>query len=284
MIDQVDMSGKVCMVTGATHGIGEATVRALAGMGAEVIATARDAKRGKAVVEAIRAKTGNPNVRLMLADFASLAAVRALAEEFRQNYSRLDVLVNNAGGIHIRRTLTVDGYEMTFAVNHLAPFLLTNLLLDLMKASAPSRIVNVSSDASLQGTIHFEDLHGEQRGVADAYQQSKLANVLFTVALAKRLEGTGVTANALHPGWVGTNIGANNGFPFTLVRPIILMLGMTAEKGAETQVYLATSPEVAGVSGGFFFRKKPWKPNPLVNDDATVERLWRVSEQLTGLA
>jgi NAD(P)-dependent dehydrogenase (short-subunit alcohol dehydrogenase family) len=281
-----EMHGKICMVTGATSGIGQVTAQALAGMGATTIIVARNQSRGEATVREIKAKTGNPFVELMLADLSSQAAIRQLAQNFKQEYSRLDVLVNNAGAINLERTVTVDGLENTFATNHLGYFLLTNLLLDCLKASAPSRIINVSSSASLRGKINFDDLQGTKRcsGRA-AYSQSKLGNVLFTIALAKKLQGTGVTVNAVHPGPAITRFGMNNNAFWRVVfGSVYRVIGISAEEGAQTQIYLATSPEVSNVTGKYFYKKKAIEPNPLARDDAIAERLWTVSEQLVGLA
>jgi NAD(P)-dependent dehydrogenase (short-subunit alcohol dehydrogenase family) len=281
-----EMHGKVCIVTGATSGIGKVTAQALAQRGATVIVVGRNQGRGEAKVNEIRANVGNPSVVLMLADLSSQASVRQLAQDFKQQYARLDVLVNNAGAFNMQRTLTVDGLETTFAANHLGPFLLTNLLLDRLKPSAPSRIINVSSVASQRGKIDFDDLQGEKSYSGPrAYSQSKLANILFTVALAKRLQGTGVTVNALHPGPAVTGFGTNNPFLWRIVfRTVYLFIGISAEKGAETQIYLATAPEVANITGQYFDKKKPVEPNPIAKDRAIAERLWVVSEQLVGLA
>jgi NAD(P)-dependent dehydrogenase (short-subunit alcohol dehydrogenase family) len=281
-----EMSGKICIVTGATSGIGKVTAQALAQKGATVIVVARNQRRGEITVDEIRANTGNAAVILMLADLSSQASIRQLAQAFTQQYARLDVLINNAGAFNMQRTLTVDGLEMTFATNHLGSFLLTNLLLDRLKASAPSRIINVSSAASQTGKIDFDDLQGEKSySGSRAYAQSKLANVLFTVALAKRLQGAGVTVNALHPGMVATNFGQNNALIWRIVfRMVYLLTGISPEKGAETQLYLATSPEVANITGDYFDKKKPVEPNPIAKDPAIAERLWKVSEQLVGLA
>jgi NAD(P)-dependent dehydrogenase (short-subunit alcohol dehydrogenase family) len=281
-----EMHGKVCIVTGATSGIGKVTAQALAQRGATVIVVARNQPRGEAAVNQIRDNGGNPSVMLMLADLSSQASVRQLAQHFKQQYARLDVLVNNAGAFNMQRTLTVDRLETTFATNHLGAFLLTNLLLDRLKASAPSRIINVSSVASQSGKINFDDLQGEKSYSGPrAYSQSKLANILFTVALAKRLQGTGVTVNALHPGSVATNLGQNNTLIWRIVfRVVYLVTGMSPEKGAETQIYLATAPEVANLTGHYFDEKKPVEPNPIAKDHAIAERLWTVSQQLVGLA
>jgi len=273
------------MVTGATLGLGRVTAEALAAQGATVIAVARNPAKGEATIHEIKAATGNPAVTLMLCDLSSQASIRQLAKDFRGKYKQLHVLVNNAGAMNMRRTVTVDGYETTFAVNHLAYFLLTNLLLDAIKASAPSRIINVSSEAQGNGKINFEDLQGEKgySGMG-AYMQSKLANVMFTFALARRLQGTGVTVNAVHPGPVATGFARNNGPIISAIMRVVGLFMLSPEQGADTQIYLATSPDVANVSGKYFEKKKPIKPNRAAEDDAIVERLWKVSEQLTGLA
>lgn len=281
-----EMNGKICMVTGATSGLGKVTAQVLAEKGAQVIIVARNQERGQATLDEIKAHTGNSSVVLMLADFSSQASIRQLAQNFKKQYSRLDVLVNNAGAMNMQRIVTVDGFENTFATNHLGYFLLTNLLLDILKTSAPSRIINVSSNASERGKIHFEDLQGEKRyNGATAYSQSKLANILFTVALAKRLQGTRVTVNAVHPGPAVTGFGMNNNPLWRILfRLVYLVIGISPERGAETQIYLATSPEVANITGKYFEKKKPVEPNPAARDDATVERLWSVSEKLVGMS
>jgi NAD(P)-dependent dehydrogenase (short-subunit alcohol dehydrogenase family) len=279
------MSGKICMVTGATLGLGRVTAEALAAQGATVIVVARNQARGEATIKEIKTATGNPAVVLMLCDLSSQASIRKLAQDFKRQYPQLHVLVNNAGAMNLQRTATVDGYETTFAVNHLAYFLLTALLLDVLKASAPSRIINLSSGAQSNGKINFDDLQGEKSyGGMSAYSQSKLANVMFTVALAKRLQGTGVTVNAVHPGAVATGFLKNNGPIMAVIMRIAGLFMLSPEQGAETQIYLATSPEVANISGKYFEKKKPIRPNPDAEEDALVERLWTVSERLTGLA
>jgi NAD(P)-dependent dehydrogenase (short-subunit alcohol dehydrogenase family) len=277
-----DMKGKVCLITGATQGIGLAAAIDIAKHGPTMVLVARDPKRGEAAVAEVKEKSGNPGVELMLADLASLASIRRLADTFKAKYDRLHVLINNAGAIAMQRSLTEDGYETTFAVNHLAYFLLTNLLLDVMKASAPARIINVSSEAQRQGTINFDDLHGERRySGMRAYGQSKLANVLFTYELARRLQGTGVTANCLHPGVVATGFGRNNSGIFKLLVQIASPFLLTPEKGARTTVYLATSPEVEGVTGKYFDKSREKKSIPESYDLAIAKRLWEVSEELT---
>ncbi|MFP2934327.1 SDR family NAD(P)-dependent oxidoreductase, partial [Pyxidicoccus sp. 3LG] len=218
------------------------------------------------------------------ADLASLQSVRDLAAAFRSRYSRLDVLLNNAGLIMDRREVTADGLEATMATNHFAPFLLTNLLLDLLKASAPSRIINVSSDAHQAGKLDFDDLQSERGYIAfRVYGTSKLANILFTRALAKRLEGTGVTANSLHPGVVRTGFGLNTQGFFRLIVKLGAPFMISAEKGARTSIYLASSPEVESVSGQYFYKSRPRKPSSAARNDALAERLWQVSAQLTGV-
>src|ERR671920_1335888 len=250
------MGEKVCLITGATSGIGKATALGLANMGASVVMVGRDRGRGEAALAEIKEGSGNASVDLMLADLSSQEQVRRLADEFKETYTRLDVLINNAGGFHSKRITTADGLETTFAVNHLAYFLLTNLLLDVLEASAPSRIVNVSSGDHSNGTIDFDDLQGEKgyRG-AKAYSQSKLAAVLFTYELARRLEGTGVSANCLHPGVVGTNLGSGVSGVFGFMVRAMTPLMKSPEKGAETSIYLVSSPKVEGLSGRYFVKK-----------------------------
>ena len=230
-----NMNGKICLVTGGTNGIGKSTAQELARMGAMVIIVGRDAQKTSRVVKEIRAATGNPGVGSMLAELTSEQEVRRLADEFKRKYSRLHVLINNAGGFFMRRQLRGNGIEMTFALNHLAGFLLTNLLLDTIKASAPARIINVSSNAHTSGKIEFDNLQGEREYGPRAYDNSKLANILFTMELARRLEGTGVTVNALHPGFVATGFAKNNGKVIAaLVSLITPLVARSPAKGAET--------------------------------------------------
>lgn len=276
------MTPPVILVTGASDGIGRATVEALARMGAHVLMVCRNREKGEAVQAVLRAATGNPHLDLLLCDLASQASIRTLAATVLKRYDRLDVLVNNAGLYTHRYHLTEDGIETTFAVNHLAYFLLTNLLLDRLKASAPARIVNVASDAHERGRIDFDDLNGTRHFNGwRAYAQSKLANLLFTFELARRLDGTGVTANVLHPGWVATHIA--RGTPLYWLNRLIRPLLIRSERGAETSVFLATAPEVAGITGQYFFRKKPLCPAPAALDEAAAVRLWQASAALTGL-
>ena len=279
------MDGKVVLITGGTSGIGKATAKALAAMGAEVVVHGRNRKRGEQAAEEIRRESASDKVSLLLADLAVQDEVRRLAKEFEASHDRLDVLVNNAGLIADRRTETPDGIELTLAVNHLASFLLTNLLLDLLKKSAPSRIINVSSEAQRQAKrIDFDNLQGERRyGAFRIYGQSKLANVLFTYELAEWLHDTGVTAFAMHPGGVNTNFGKGNRSLMSLLFRVFKPFMRSSEQGADTVVYLATSPEVEGMSGEYFSDREVTKPAEGAYDEAARKRLWEVSEELTGL-
>ncbi len=276
------MKGMICLVTGATSGIGEATARGLAQLGAHVLVHGRSREKCARVVREITTGTGNDKVEPVYADFASLAEVRTLAEDVNVRVPRLDVLINNAGGAARERMLTSDGLERTFAVNHLAPFLLTNLLLDKLKASAPARVVNVSSMMHRMAHIDFDDLQAEGRyGWMRIYGRSKLANLLFTRSLAGRLAGTGVVANALHPGGVRT--GSQDSAKMGFFMRLMLRFMLSPEEGARTSLYLATSSEVAEVSGLYFVKCKIAKTSRDAQDDAMAERLWQVSAQLTGL-
>jgi NAD(P)-dependent dehydrogenase (short-subunit alcohol dehydrogenase family) len=243
----------------------------------------RDRGRGEAARAEIKQKSPNASVDLMLADLSSQEDIRRLADEFKEAHPRLDVLINNAGVIRSKRVRTADGLETTFAVNHLASFLLTNLLLDLLKASAPSRIINVASGEHRNGTIDFNDLQGQKEyKTAKAYGQSKLANVLFTYELARRLEGTGVSANCLHPGaGVRTNLGSGVSGVFGFTMRALTPLMKSPEKGAETSVYLASSPEVEGVSGAYFVKKAEARSSDTSYDERLARRLWGVSADLT---
>lgn len=281
------MSGKTVLITGASGGIGLEAARALAAMDARVIMVARDAARGEAAVNDVRGSSGSERVDLMLADMASLKQIRGLTEQVRSRYERLDVLINNAGAYHASRLLTEDGYEMTFAVNHLAYFLLTELLLDLLRTSAPARIINVSSGAHFRASMNFDDVMGEKtyRGFA-AYGQSKLANVMHAYELARRLEGTGVTANALHPGVVATGFGKNNpgmlGRFFALGQIVGKPFYISAARGAETTVHLSASPEIEGVTGKYFQKKRAAASNAASHDVEAQDMLRTLSARLTG--
>ncbi|MFC1483829.1 SDR family oxidoreductase [Candidatus Neomarinimicrobiota bacterium] len=280
------MHGKVCLITGANRGIGKATTLALVRMGATVVMVARDPALGAAARDEIIQAAGNPSVDLLVADLASLDAVRQLAADFRDRHSQLHVLINNAALVKHDHTLTEDGYETTFAVNHLAPFLLTGLLLDTIQASTPARIINVSSMVHIWGRINFEDLQGERDyNMHTAYNQSKLANVLIANELARRLAGTGVTANSVHPGMVRSDLVREyTGFIGFMARKGWRPFMKTREKGAATSVYLASSPEVEGVTGKYFANSRVKKSSRSSHDEALARRLWEVSEQLTGLA
>ena len=278
------MSGKVCLVTGATAGIGEVTARELAKQGATVVVVSRSLERCENTTRRIRELTGNPKVDFLAADLSSQAQIRHLAEDFRQCYQRLDVLVNNAGAFYMRRKESSDGIEMTFALDHLNYYLLTLLLLDLLEDSAPARIVNVSSNAHQGGQIRFDDLNGKQKFSGwGAYSQAKLANVLFTYELDRRVKGKGITVNALHPGFVATQFAKNNGAIYRASMSVVHQFARTQEQGALTSIYLASSPEVEGVSGKYFVDQKPARSSPASYDLATAEKLWRVSAEMVGL-
>ena len=279
------MAGKVVLVTGATCGIGKATAIGLATMGARVGITGRDLIRAEQAAADIRTASGNPAVDVFAADMSSQAEVRRLAGAVLDAYPRLDVLVNNVGGFWAHRHPTADGLEHTFALNHLAPFLLTNLLLDRLKASAPARVVTVSSGAQAAGRIDFDDLQGARSYSGQrAYSQSKLANILFTNELARRLQGTGVTANSVHPGVVRTNFGSEDqaGF-FRIISPLVRPFLKTPTQGARTPIYLASSPDVEAITGQFFANRKPKIANKAAGDLVVTARLWRVSSDLVGL-
>lgn len=275
------MRSRVCLVTGAAGGIGKETARTLAKMGATVLLVSRDRARGEQAAWEIAADSGNAEVVALHADLSAQEQVCKLAEEVKQRCPKLHVLVNNAGCARWQRGTTVDGIERTFATNHLAAFLLTNLLLDLLKASAPARIINVSSMGHRRGHVAFDDLQGESRySGRRAYRQSKLANVLFTYELARRLAGTTVTANCLHPGVVATGLARSAlGRLMKLAAPFML----TPAEGARTSVYLASSPDVEGVTGKYFIACRAVNSSRESYDEATARRLWEVSARLTGL-
>jgi NAD(P)-dependent dehydrogenase (short-subunit alcohol dehydrogenase family) len=278
------MKGKVCMVTGATAGIGKVTALELAKLGATVVVVGRDAAKGEATVAEIKSASGNGDLHFLRCDFASQASVRALAAAYKAKFDRLHVLVNNAGAILGEHRTTEDGLEATFATNHIGYFLLTDLLLDVLKASAPARIVNVASEAHRSSKLDFDDLQFQRRGYAPmaAYGASKLANIAWSAELARRLEGTGVTSNSLHPGVIASNFGQTGPgwmrFGLKLVTPFLT----TPEKGAATTLYLATSPEAEGVTGKYFKNKKPATPTAQARDPETGRRLWTVSEALVA--
>lgn len=269
------MIGKICLITGATDGVGKVTAITLAQAGATVIGVGRNPQKIKATLAEAGSTTGS--LEFMTADLSSQAEVRNLADEFKRKYDRLHVLVNNAGALFTSYRETVDGIEMTFALNHLSYFLLTNLLLDTIRASAPARIINVASNAHEGNTIDFEDLQ-LKRGYREwtAYGASKLANILFTYELARRLQGTGVTVNAVHPGFVNTN--------FQRAAGLNMRGPLTPEEGADTQIWLAQSPEVEGVTGKYFVRRRDTRSSDFSYDQAVARRLWEISAEMTGLA
>jgi NAD(P)-dependent dehydrogenase (short-subunit alcohol dehydrogenase family) len=279
------MTGKTVLITGGTGGIGKAAAIRLASMGARVGITGRDRARAELAAAEITAKSGNPAVDVFVADLSSQGEVRELAGEVLAAYPRLDVLLNNVGGFWAHRHMTADGLEHTFALNHLAPFLLTGLLLQRLRASAPARIVTVSSGAQSLGKIDFDDLMGERKFSGQrAYNQSKLANVMFTYELAKRLEGTGVTATVLHPGVTSTAFGAEDvARGFGPVIAVMRRFMQSPERGADTAVFLASSPEVEGVTGRYFADRRPQRSHASSYDEATTARLWQVSADLVGL-
>ena len=278
------MTGKTCLVTGANSGIGRAIARELAARGSRVLMVARSRERGEAARSRLSSLTKNRNIELLVCDLASQRQVRDLAATVVERYDRLDVLVNNAGVILNQRTLTEDGVETTFAVNHLAPFLLTNLVLKRMKESEPSRIVTVASGVHHGGAIDFDDPSAERGYSAwKAYSQSKLANILFTRELARRLRGTAVTATCLHPGMVRTGFCRQGPDSFFFRNWFGRLLLLSPKKGADTAIWLATSPELSGASGGYYKKRLLVHPSRTACDQETAHRLWRLSERLTGL-
>jgi retinol dehydrogenase-14 len=286
MVQQsLSMTGRTVLVTGGTAGIGKATAIGLAALGARLAIVGRDLRRAEAAADEIRSATGNPNVDAFGADMSSQAEVRRLAAEVLDAYPRLHVLVNNVGGFWSGRHVTADGLERTFAVNHLAAFLLTDLLMDRLLASAPARVVTVSSGAQSQGKIDFDDLQGERDYSGQtAYNQSKLASVMFTYELARHLDGMAVTANVLHPGVVNTAFGAEDpSLVFKVLVPLFRPFMKTPQQGAATSIYLASSPEVAGVTGRYFAKGRPQRSNKVSYDDGAATRLWQVSADLVGL-
>jgi len=281
-----DLVGKTCLITGATSGIGKEIASGLARMGATVVIVGRSREKTESTVSEIKSKTGRSNgVSSLAADLSSQSSIRQLAKDYVVAHSKLDVLVNNAGIFSSKRITTIDGIESTFAVNHLAPFLLTGLLIDIIKASAPARIITTSSVAHKGVHIDFDDIQFERKSYRGftAYSQSKLANILFTKELARRLERTGVTANCFHPGVVRTHlIEGSNPWQYKLVSSTAGLFFLTPEKGAETGVYLASSPEVEGVTGKYFAKRRQEEPSADANDMNGAARLWDLSEQLSG--
>ena len=278
------MKDKICIITGATSGIGLATVVSLAAKGATIGLICRNKLKGEKIVQFIKEKTGNNNIKLFIADLSSLSDIYNVAKEIKSVFSVIDVLVNNAGAVNKNRVITVDGYELTFALNHLAYFLLTNLLLDSLKASLKAKIVSVASQAALAGNIDFNDLHLEKNYSSwRSYSNSKLANIIFTYELAKRLDGTTVTANCIHPGGVRTNFGRElKGF-FGIIFNKLNGLMRTAEKGAETIIWLVSSPEADSFTGKYFKDKKEIKSKKISYNVEVQQKLWSESEKLVNL-
>jgi NAD(P)-dependent dehydrogenase (short-subunit alcohol dehydrogenase family) len=282
------LKGKVCLVTGASSGIGEATAMGLGALGASVVAVMRSqSPRAESATRRIEASSrdGGGSVSAMYADLSSQSSIRQLAQDFDKRFDRLDVLINNAGVNHSKRILTADGLESTFAVNVLAPFLLTNLLLEKMKASAPSRIVNVSSSAARGSSVEFDNLQGERKySMFGAYGQSKLALNLLTLEFARRLRGTRVTANFLHPGVVRTNLARDMNPAAQAIFSLVKLFFASPEKGARTSIYVASAPELEGVSGKFFSNEKEATAPKESYDEAAANRLWQICEQLTRIS
>ena len=281
------MDGRTVLITGGNTGLGLETAVALAREGADVVFTSRDAQKGEAARDEIRRRSGSDAVDVMELDLARLASVREFAPRFADRHDHLDVLVNNAGLMLGSRQETVDGYEMTFQVNHLGPFLLTNSLRDLLVAGDDARVVNLASAAhsSARKGLDFDDLQSTRRYRSFAvYSKSKLANILFTRELARRWDDTGVTANAVHPGFVASRFGRDGDYGrlSEIVFPLLRPFAHTPEDGARTQIYVASAPELAGISGGYWAKSAPATPSAAAQDDAAAARLWVVSEQLVG--
>ncbi|HLN44388.1 MAG TPA: SDR family oxidoreductase [Candidatus Sulfotelmatobacter sp.] len=286
------MKNKICVVTGSNSGIGKETTKSLAMMDATIVMVVRDQKRGEKAQKEIVEQTGNNNIRLMTCDLSSMASIRQFSGEFKKRYSRLDVLINNAGAVFTRRELTPEGFERTFAVNYLGPFLLTHELMDLLKSSAPSRIINVSSGLAKNGKVDIDDLQSEKpngekghsHSRSPAYDNAKLMVILFTYELASQLQNTGVTANVLMPGFAATNLGRNSGslassILFKMVRP----MQISAKRASETSVYLASSEEVKNISGRCFAKKKEVTTCPISYDETVQKQLWTKTEEILGL-
>jgi len=279
----IDMNGKVCLVTGATDGIGKVSAQVLAEMGAKVIIVGRNPEKSAAVLAELKSISRNENIDLLMADLAVMKEVRDLAEQVISRYDRLDVLLNNAGGYFTKHEITSDGLEMTFALNHMSYFLLTNKLMELLHSSTPSRIVNVSSGAHYGVDIEFDNLNGEQDYKAwKAYQKSKLANVLFTYELLKKVPAD-ITVNCLHPGFVATNFGNNNGgFVSPVLKIAKRISAIDPEEGAKTSIFLCSSPEVEEVSGKYFFKCQPKTSSRESRNMDTAKRLWQISSDIAS--
>jgi len=281
----MDMTGRTCIVTGATSGIGRATVGALNSAGARLVLVARNAEKAELTRKELLAERPDAEISVHLADLSRLDEIRRVVPALLEDCPRIDVLLNNAGIVMMKRTVTPDGFESMFGINHLAYYLMTRLLLDRIAESPGSRIVSVSSEAHRFAKWDFEDLQSEKSfSGMRVYGNSKLANIMFTRALAKRLEGTGVTANCLHPGAVDTNLGQDNGWLFKVIHPFTKLFLRSPEDGAKTSIHLCMSPEVADVSGTYFQNEKPRRPTDLALDDDAAERLWQMSAEMVDLA
>jgi NAD(P)-dependent dehydrogenase (short-subunit alcohol dehydrogenase family) len=278
------MKNKIVLITGANSGIGKATAIKLATMGANMVMLCRNKEKGETARQDIIQTSGNKNIALILIDLADLGSVRKAAEEINAKYDHIDVLINNAGGYFEKRKTSKDGYEYTFAMNHLGHFLLTNLLLDELKAAVNARIINLSSDIHKQGHINFDDLMTEKKYKGfNVYSHAKLANILFTNELARRLHDTYITVNTLHPGMVRTNFTADASMFIKFMMIIMGRFLKSPEKGAETSVYLASSEEVDEISGKYFVNRKEKKSSPESYSEEVAKKLWDVSCELTGL-
>lgn len=282
------MWGKTALITGATSGLGKATALALARMGAQVVIVGRNPAKTETTRKEIEAASSNRTIQMLVADLSSMQEVARLAEDIKNQLPRLDVLINNAGAMYSHRRETVDGYEATFALNHLSVFLLTNLLLEKLRAAPAARIVNITSSShTMVGKIRFDDLHlkhANYLGGFPSYGLSKLMNIMFTYELARRLEGSSATVNCVHPGTVNTGIYRQNRGWMRAIQDVVFRFGSTAEDGAKPIVYLASAPELERVSGRYFDHFKPARSSSASNDEAAQKRLWQVSERLTGLA
>jgi len=278
------MEGRTCLVTGATSGIGRVVALELAHRGATLVVAGRDRDLCRDVRDSIVSATGNESVTFLVADLSSQAQVRRLAGEFLEEHERLHVLVNNAGGIFGERVVTEDGHDHTLAVNHLAPFLLTHLLLDALKASAPSRVVTTTSRFHVVAGLDLDDLDGERRWSSmTSYARSKTMNILFTRELARRLEGTGVTASCYHPGFVSSKFGQSGTRLFAWLMDLVDFVRISPEKASDTGVWLATSPDVETVSGEYFVKRRVARPSRAARDDEAARLLWEASERMTGI-
>ena len=280
------MQGKTVVVTGGTSGIGEVAALNLAGQGARIVLIARDLARGEATLAKLRQANPSAQHTAHYGDLSVIADMKRVAQTVAASESRIDALINNAGAVFLARKVSADGLEMTFATNHMAYFVVTNILLDRLKSTPGARIVSTASDAHKSGKLDFDDLQSEKSYSSfRVYGTSKLCNILFTRELARRLEGTGVTANCLHPGFVGTRFGQNNAsniFLKLLARGI-MAFGLSPEEGAKTIIHLASSPDVATISGEYFYKCKVEEPTQAAQDDAAAKRLWEVSSKLSGV-